>query len=166
MRSTFIEIFKKNETNQEYDALKIIADHLLAKGGPANIVETGAGQMTTEIWDYISERTGGFAAIVDHCEPVIESLSKKCKHAKLVTQDSIYFLRNFWNPEAVDLLYLDSKNSDLHAIGELSCVYDSLKPGCLIAVNSNYSLINKFFNKLSVYPMFRSKITIWQKPEA
>jgi len=178
--------------SRRWECFLFIADHLLKKNKPLNIIETGCartpnnwhgdGQSTLQ-WDFLANQTGGKVITIDLSE-------HSCKVAKDLTSekttvicaDSINALLNdpsvkFTLPNC-DMLFLDSYDhnppyglSELHHAGELAACYDKLPSGCLIVVddcNSDDSgkhfLVKKFFDRMGIPEALKAYVSVWIKP--
>lgn len=160
-------------------ALQHVASRI-APGGSPTIVETGTtrredaytdGQSTVLFDWFASCYPRGRVVSVDielaNCEVARTLVSDR---TRVACADSVQFLASM--PASlvhdIDLLYLDSFDLDwnnphpssLHHLMELTAVYRSLHPGCVVVVDDNASGVGKgayvkrFFESLGIAPLF------------
>jgi SAM-dependent methyltransferase len=175
-RFTFAKIF-------EY--LSTCAPGLIVETGTLRIIDNfeGDGQ-STFLWDWFLRQTegAGFEAhSVDISESACEVAKKHCPSVKIFESDSLKHLSAYAQNEIekIRLLYLDSfdwhqdinLDSAFHHMAELACVYSRLTPGTLIVVDDRHSnlmgkhfMVNFFFEKLGVSPVFCHYQIGWVKP--
>ena len=111
----------------------------------------GDGQ-STRIWDMFVKENGGHVFTVDICPYACEVVKGLVGDTvSVVCKDSIDFLHTFPDKANIDLLYLDSydidfnnpHNSSFHHMKELTAVFSSLSPSCIIAVDDNIGKAGK-----------------------
>lgn len=175
----------KLSSSPRWYSFKFIGTNLLELNRPVNIVETGCvrrsgawleeGQSTL-IWDWIVSEVGGSATSFDISESSVNECKKYVKKVDVICSDSISGLRAMSGVEKLDLVYLDSYDatddyrSPLHHIGELACVFEKLRSGCMIAVddclieNPKSRYIEMFFASIGLSPAFSGYIKVWIKP--
>lgn len=164
----------------------------LSRKSNALIVETGCVRRendwegagcSTRVWDWMVEETEGAtgAISIDNDSGHVELAKHLCRNVKVQLEDSIFALRRMVElgvAREIDLLFLDSYDhnppygpSELHAAGELACVWDHLKSGCFIAVDDcnpdgtgKHHLVRQFFIRMNIKPEKSDYIHIWRKP--
>lgn len=169
-----------------WPGFKTLIYFMLAKREPVHIVETGCARerdnwsgdgQSTQIWQWVIERTGGSITSFDINEVAVAYAKSVAPYADVQCVDSVIGLRKIQNPERIDLLYLDSFDltdtidSPTHHLAELTAIYPRLKSGCLIAVddcigetNGKHRFVRDWLCMLGVPPLLESYITIWRKP--
>jgi hypothetical protein len=169
-----------------YGALSRIAWYLRQLDRPVSIVETGCcrkldnwegdGQSTI-VWDWAVLEFGGKAMSYDISSDAVRLAQGLAPEVEVVESDSVVALSGQADAESIDVLYLDSMDYDgepsaRHHLAELGAIWDRLRPGCLIAVDDNFSdkdgkgaLIWRRLAKVGIEPTYQSHIVIWQKPE-
>lgn len=110
-----------------------------------------------------------------------EYVLEKCKHVKPICSDSITYLNSLSKEDIKDLrlLYLDSfdwsqemhMQSAFHHMCELAVLWRILPSGCMIVVDDRHTeelgkhfLVDQFFKRLNVEPIFKSYQIGWVKP--
>jgi hypothetical protein len=132
-----------------WDTLKAMKkdSYLIVETGTTRIPDNWEGDgQSTRIWDMFANESNGKVVTVDIC-PYACEVAKTLVGDKVtvVCSDSITFLDSFAQKGDIDLLYLDSydidfnnpHNSSFHHIKELTAVFSSLSPSCIIAVDDN-----------------------------
>jgi len=172
--------------DRRWPAFKTMAYYLLAKQAPVHIAETGCARQennwygdgqSTQVWNWIIERTGGSAVSFDIDQSAVNYAKSVARLVDIHCMDSILGLRSIPNPEELDLLYLDSFDltkgieSPTHHLAELASVYPRLQSGCLIAVDDcvndehgKHRFVKAWLASLGVQPLQESYVTIWRKP--
>jgi len=194
----FTETFEKfNCFKEENDVQKVtmrwypflfIAEELLKKNKPLNIMETGCTRRDTKenwtldgnatlIWDYLINKTGGEGNSVDIDPKAVEQARVLVTKMKIHEGDSVTFLRN--NLETVkklDLIYLDSYDwngppSAMHHLAEFASVFEYLPSGCLIAIDDchepyfgKHFLVRIVLELFQIKPIYESYVMVWRKP--
>lgn len=177
----------KNKIGEErrWPAFKLIAYYLLAKQEPVHIAETGCARQpdnwmgdgqSTQVWNWIVERTGGSIVSFDINEKAVAYAKSVAPLADVQCLDSVIGLRMIAKPEELDFLYLDSFDltsgieSPTHHLAELASIYPRLKSGCLIAVDDcvneqhgKHRFVRDWLASLGVEPIQTSYVTIWRK---
>lgn len=142
------------------------------------------GAESTLIWDWFIQENKyrGYAYSLSANEDVTDMARKRVQKAYCVSGDPQDYLRNFAGQDLIDLIFFGAHDwfgsgpantlSELATIGEFSAIYANLKVGCMIAVDNCVNdefgchvLIQEFFKRLGVEPVFSGKITIWRKPK-
>ncbi len=185
--SDFDYAFKgKLGEGHRWPAFKTIAYYLLAKQDQVHIAETGCAReaynwsgdgQSTQVWNWIVERTGGSIVSFDINEKAVAYAKSVAPLADVQCIDSVQGLRQLQNPEQLDFLYLDSFDltsgieSPTHHLAELASIYPRLKSGCLIAVDDcvneqhgKHRFVRDWLASLGVEPIQTSYVTIWRKP--
>ena len=169
-----------------WPAFKTIAYYLLAKQGPVHIAETGCARerdnwygdgQSTQVWNWIIERTGGSAVSFDINPNCVAYAKTVAPLVDVQCIDSVQGLRLIPHPERLDFLYLDSFDltdgieSPTHHLAELTSIYPRLPSGCLIAVddckvngNGKDRFVRAWLSSLGVEPIQDSYVTVWRKP--
>jgi SAM-dependent methyltransferase len=169
-----------------WPAFKIIAYYLLAKQGPVHIAETGCARerdnwngdgQSTQVWNWIIERTGGSAISFDINPNAVAYAKTVAPLVDVQCIDSVQGLRMIPHPERLDFLYLDSFDvspgieSPTHHLAELASIYPRLPSGCLIAVDDCKAngkgkdlFVRAWLSSLGVEPIQDSYVTVWRKP--
>ena len=180
------EFRSKLGENRRWPAFKTIAYYLLAKQEPVHIAETGCARerdnwygdgQSTQVWNWIIERTGGTAVSFDTNPKAVAYAKSAAPLVDVHCIDSIQGLRMIPKPEELDFLYLDSYDltdgieSPTHHLAELTAVYSRLKSGCLIAVDDcvnetrgKHRFVRDWLRMLGVNPIQESYVTVWRKP--
>ena len=180
------EFKSKLGEERRWPAFKTIAYYLLAKQEPVHIAETGCARkdnnwygdgQSTQVWNWIIERTGGSLVSFDIDEKAVAYAKSVAPLADVHCIDSVQGLRMIPNPERLDFLYLDSYDvtdgieSPTHHLAELTSIYPRLKSGCLIAVddcklngNGKDRFVKAWLSSLGVEPTQESYVTVWRKP--
>jgi hypothetical protein len=138
-----------------WDTLKSMKKdkYLIVETGTTRIPDNWEGDgQSTRIWDMFIQEYNGRAISVDLC-PYSCEVAKTLVSDKVSVEcsDSIEFLHRFTEKGDIDLLYLDSydidfnnpHNSSFHHIKELTSVFSSLSPSCIIAVDDNIGTVGK-----------------------
>ncbi len=158
----------------------------MAKQDQVHIAETGCAReaynwsgdgQSTQVWNWIVERTGGSIVSFDINEKAVAYAKSVAPLADVQCIDSVQGLRKLQNPEQLDFLYLDSFDltsgieSPTHHLAELASIYPRLKSGCLIAVDDcvneqhgKHRFVRDWLASLGVKPIQTSYVTIWRKP--
>jgi predicted methyltransferase len=138
-----------------WDTLKKMnkESYLIVETGTTRIPDNWEGDgQSTRIWDMFVKENNGRAITVDICPYACEVVKGLVSdNVSVVCDDSVHFLHTFEDKNKIDLLYLDSydidfnnpHNSSFHHIKELTAVFSSLKPSCLIAVDDNIANVGK-----------------------
>lgn len=169
-----------------WPAFKLIAYYLLAKQAPVHIAETGCARQadnwmgdgqSTQVWNWIIERTGGSAISFDISPHSVSYAKTVAPLVDVQCIDSVQGLRLIPHPERLDFLYLDSFDltdgieSPTHHLAELASIYPRLSSGCLIAVDDcqsekrgKHRFVRDWLLSLGVRPMLESYVTVWRKP--
>ena len=179
------EFGPKLRDTRRWEGFHYIASRLAPMDRPL-IIETGclrsendwAGNgQSTLLWSWMAQH-GAQVGSVDIDEQNVRFARQRCPGVYVQFSDSIEFLSVLQEPNRIDLLYLDSYDhdppygpSELHGAGELACVWDKLKSGCMIAVDDcngdgtgKHYLIRHFFDRMGIKPVVASYIHIWIKP--
>lgn len=156
--SKFLEIFKEKyypHLKQRRNTFKMMFEYLdNLNQDKYLIVETGTTRVkgnwddgnSTVMFDEYCQLNNGITYTVDLSPKSCEVARKHTSNSTIVcVNDGVKFLNEFPSPEKIDLLYLDSFDlnwdnphpSSLHHLKELTAIYSSLKPGCLIVVDDN-----------------------------
>jgi hypothetical protein len=169
------------------EPFEFIIARLSALNRPVLIVETGTARernnwrgdgQSTLLWDWLIGKVGGEAHSADINPEAVEIASAQAPRVNCVCADSQRFLRDFDRAREIDLLYLDAYDwgesrrantlSELHHVGELAAIYERLSPGCLVAVDDchgvdrgKHVLVQEFFRRLGIEPIFLGYVTIW-----
>ncbi len=173
-----------------WKAFHLIAEFLLNKNNPINIIETGCvwtadwkGQgCSTIVWKWLIDARKGSLKSLDINEEHLKKAKAFCPNTEplieFIQGDSIKNLIEI-DLSKTDLLFLDSYDhnppyglSELHAVGELSVCYERLPSGCLIAVDDchvdqdsgKHNFINVFFKRMGIEPLLKSYMYVWKKP--
>lgn len=143
-------------------------------------IDTDGG--STLVWDWVVQQNNNFKAIsIDIRKDSIDHVKDKCKNVMPILSDSIKYLNSLKKEDIEDLrlLYLDSfdwseeihMQSAFHHMCELSVLWRILPKDCLIVVDDRHSesmgkhfLINEFFKRLEIEPIFASYQIGWIKP--
>jgi SAM-dependent methyltransferase len=169
-----------------WPAFKLIAYYLLSKQAPVHIAETGCAReehnwggdgQSTQVWNWIVERTGGSLISFDINPKAVAYARSVAPLAEVRCIDSVQGLRQLENLEQLDFLYLDSFDltagieSPTHHLAELASVYPRLPSGCLIAVDDcknethgKHRFVRDWLMILGVRPLLESYVTVWRKP--
>ncbi len=180
------EFRSKLGDDRRWPAFKTIAYYLLSKQEPVHIAETGCAReahnwsgdgQSTQVWNWIIERTGGTAMSFDISEKSVAYAKSVAPLVDIHCIDSVQGLRMMPNPERLDLVYLDSYDltsgieSPTHHLAELTSIYPRLKSGCLIAVDDcvneqhgKHRFVRDWLAILGVKPIQESYVTVWRKP--
>jgi hypothetical protein len=172
--------------DRRWPAFKVIAYYLLAKQGPVHIAETGCARQadnwngdgqSTQVWNWIIERTGGSAIAFDIDPGAVAYAKTVAPLVDVQCIDSVQGLRMIPHPEKLDFLYLDSYDvtpgieSPTHHLAELASIYPRLPSGCLIAVDDcksethgKHRFVRDWLLSLGVRPLLESYVTVWRKP--
>ena len=172
--------------NHRWAGFKTIAYYLLAKQGPVHIAETGCAReennwggdgQSTQVWNWIIERTGGSAISFDINPKAVAYAKRVAPLVDVQCIDSVQGLRMIPHPEQLDFLYLDSFDltdgieSPTHHLAELASVYPRLRSGCIIAVDDcmgdqkgKHRFVLAWLGSLGVLPVLQSYVTVWRKP--
>jgi hypothetical protein len=132
-----------------WDTLKAMKkdSYLIVETGTTRIPDNWEGDgQSTRIWDMFVNESNGKVFTVDIC-PYACGVAKSFVGDKVtvVCEDSVQFLHTFPQKGEIDLLYLDSydidfknpHNSSFHHMKELTTIFSSLSPSCIIAVDDN-----------------------------
>jgi SAM-dependent methyltransferase len=171
---------------RRWEAFRLMAEELIAKGRPVHIVETGCARQSenwngdgqsTLVWDWLVQELGGSAVSFDISPQSVEYAKSKVSKAEVRCIDSVIGLRQYQHTELLDLVYLDSYDltdgieSPTHHLAELTSIYPRLPSGCLIAVDDckdeqrgKHRFLRDWLSSLGVQPIVRSYITVWRKP--
>ena len=185
-QKAFEAAFKEKLGEHRWIGMKTLGYFLLAKRDAVHIVETGCARQadnwsgdgqSTQIWNWIVERTGGTVVSFDLDQRAVDYAKSVAPLVDVRCVDSIIGLRSLPDLEKTDLLYLDSFDLDdgiasaTHHLAELASVYDRLPSGCLIAVDDcmdatrgKHRFVLAWLNYIGVPPLVESYITIWRKP--
>jgi len=180
------EFAPKLKDTMRWEGYSFIAKRLSRVASP-RIVETGCirtesdwagnGQSTLQ-WQWMAQQDEAIEVESVDIDPKNCVLAERlCPNVWIHNSDSIEFLSTKAMREP-DLLFLDSYDhdppygpSELHAVGELACVWDRLKSGCMIAVDDcngdgtgKHYLIRHFFDRMGIKPAVASYIHVWIKP--
>jgi hypothetical protein len=180
------EFRSKLGEDRRWPAFKLIAYYLLAKQEPVHIAETGCARQadnwngdgqSTQVWNWIIERTGGSAIAFDINPGAVAYAKTVAPLVDVKCIDSVQGLRMIPHAEKLDFLYLDSYDvtpgieSPTHHLAELTSIYPRLPPGCLIAVddckingNGKDRFVKAWLSSLGVEPIKDSYVTVWRKP--
>jgi hypothetical protein len=180
------EFRSKVGEDRRWAGFKLIAYYLLAKQEPVHIVETGCAReehnwggdgQSTQVWNWIIERTGGSLISFDINPTAVAYAKSVAPLADVQCIDSVQGLRQLQDPEQLDFLYLDSFDltpgieSPTHHLAELASVYPRLPSGCLIAVDDckneihgKHRFVRDWLMILGVPPLLESYVTVWRKP--
>ena len=180
------EFKRKVGEEHRWPGFKLIAYYLLAKQEPVHIAETGCAReennwsgdgQSTQIWNWIVERTGGSIVSFDINPKAVAYAKSVAPLADVQCVDSVIGLRTLPNPEQLDLLYLDSFDltdgieSPTHHLAELTSIYPRLKSGCVIAVDDckgethgKHRFVRDWLSILGFDPVQEGYVTIWKKP--
>ena len=174
-----------------WPAFSLIAQELLTKNRPLNIIETGCVREISErewsgagcssiLWNWMVVEMGGMFQSID-INPTNANVARlACNKIQMIVGDSITELIKL-DVSKTDLIFLDSYDhnppfglSELHAVGELSVTYERLPSGCLIAVDDcsadgdafhgKHAFIHRFFERMGIKPLLASYIYVWKKP--
>jgi len=174
------------DNTRRWQAFRIIADDLMARGRPISIVETGCARQpdnwagdgqSTLVWDWLLDKVGGTGLSMDISKENCAAAAAQVQHFKVACVDSVVGLRTMVQPETIDFLYLDSFDltdgieSPTHHLAELTSVYPRLPSGCLIAVDDckneeqgKHRFVRDWLDRIGVPPIYRSYVTVWRKP--
>jgi hypothetical protein len=174
------------DNTRRWQAFRIIADDLMARGRPISIVETGCARQpdnwsgdgqSTLVWDWLLDKVGGTGLSMDISKENCAAAAAQVQHFKVACVDSVVGLRTMVTPETIDFLYLDSYDvspgieSPTHHLAELTSIYPRLPSGCLIAVddckvngNGKDRFVKAWLRSLGVEPIQDSYVTVWRKP--
>jgi cephalosporin hydroxylase len=177
---------KPLRSTRRWEAFRMIAEDLIARGHPVHIAETGCARQadnwngdgqSTLVWDWLIGELGGTGISMDISKENALHAASQVSHIKVANVDSIIGLRTLVQPERLDLLYLDSYDltdgieSPTHHLAELTSVYPLLSSGCLIAVDDcvneqhgKHRFVREWLARLGVEPVVRSYVTVWRKP--
>ena len=133
-----------------WDALKAMKkdSYLIVETGTTRIPNNWEGDgQSTRIWEMFANESNGKVFSVDICPRACEVARSLVlsDDVTIVCGDSVNFLHTFSRKGDIDLLYLDSYDIDFnnphtssfHHIKELTAVFSSLSPSCIIAVDDN-----------------------------
>lgn len=171
---------------RRWEAFRLMAEELIAKGRPVHIAETGCARQvenwdgdgqSTRIWDWMIEHLGGTAISLDISPASVKYARSTSPRVDVREIDSVVGLRTIVRTLELDLLYLDSYDltdgieSPTHHLAELTSIYPRLPSGCLIAVDDcvdeghgKHRFVRDWLSSLGVQPIVRSYITVWRKP--
>lgn len=147
---------------------------------PEHQIETDGG--SSLIWDWVIDNKPNMKAIsIDIRKEPGDFIKERCKHVTPVTSDSLAYLNSLTAEDLKDVrvLYLDSfdwhqdihMQSAFHHFAELASVWRLLPSGCLIMLDDRHTddqgkhfLVDQFFQRLNVRPVFKSYQIGWIKP--
>ena len=143
-------------------------------------IDTDGG--STLVWDWVLNEKPNYRAVTIDIRPEPgEHVKQLCKHVKPICSDSITYLNSLSEDDVKDvrLLYLDSfdwsqeihMQSAFHHMCELAALWRILPSGCMIVVDDRHTeemgkhfLVDQFFQRLKVEPVFKSYQIGWIKP--
>ena len=174
------------DNTRRWQAFRIIADDLIRRKRPVNIVETGCARQpdnwagdgqSTLVWDWLIHKVGGTGLSMDISKENCAAAAAQVQHFKVACVDSVVGLRTMVQPEKIDFLYLDSYDltdgieSPTHHLAELTSIYPRLPSGCIIAVDDcksethgKHRFVRDWLLSLGVRPLLESYVTVWRKP--